>query len=553
MGILHKRVKFHAKLTLTWVVPLVLTLIFSACNMAVTTTVQPTLADTPMVDQATPSATPYILPAGYVEYLAQSGDTLAVVAAHFGVNPDQVVSQKQIPAEGLIDPGQKLYLPAFNGITTPAEILIPDSEVVFSRTAVGFDPAKFVDGYNGKLKTTTEMFIYGPTSGINIITQLAVEFSINPRILLSLLELNGKWVTNKPETPEEATYAYGYVKTNKGGLYSQTSWAIAQLNAGYYGWRAGTLNELTFTDGSKLRLAPNLNAGTVAVMVYLAQIHNQPEWLEYLHRLPEIHTSLFGDFWARARSVEPLFPAGLKQPELSLPFPNNETWNFTCGPHISWGKEGQLPWGALDFAPPLDRTGCGNSIHWATAMAPGLVIERSFLNAGLVIEDLDQDNNEQTGWVLYYMHIAGTGRVEPGTVLQTGDRIGHPSCEGGSSSGIHEHVFRKYNGEWVLADGGLPFVLSGYQAANGQKFCEGTLTRDSVVVNAYPWGNYLTKICQPDSQKCKMGTPTPRPTQTPKLTPTPRPTQTPKLTLTPRPTPSPKPTQTPKPTPTAKK
>ena len=533
MGILHKRIKFHAKFHLTWIVLLVLTLIFSACSPTATATV-----DTPTVVQATPSATPYVPPTGYEEYLAQSGDTLAVVAAHFGVNPDQVVSQKPIPAKGLIDPGQKLYLPAFPGITTPAEILIPDSEMVFSHTADGFDAVKFVDASNGKLKTFTDIRTYGTTSGINIITQWALEFSINPRILLSLLELNGKWITNKLQTRDQAVYAYGYLNPNEGGLYQQTGWAVSRLMAGYYGWRSGTLTDLTFADGSKLRLAPNLNAGTVAVMVYLAQIHNQPEWQEYLHRLVEIHTSLFGDFRARARSAEPLFPAGLKQPELLLPFPSNETWNFTCGPHVSWGKDGQPPLGALDFAPPADTTGCGNSIHWATAMAPGLIIERSIHPAGLVIEDLDKDNNEQTGWVLYYMHIAGTDRVKPGTTLQTGDRIGHPSCEGGSSSGIHEHVTRKYNGEWVPAEGGLPFVLSGYQAANGQKFCEGTLTRDSVVVKAYPWGNYLTKICQPDSQKCKMGTPTPVPTPTLRSTSTPRPTSTPRSSPTPKLTPT---------------
>jgi hypothetical protein len=40
--------------------------------------------------------------------------------------------------------------------------------------------------------------------------------------------------------------------------------------------------------------------------------------------------------------------------------------------------------------------------------------------------------------------------------LAQDDRVGHPSCEGGSSSGIHIHIARKFNGEWVLADGGLP-------------------------------------------------------------------------------------------------
>jgi LasA protease len=550
MGILHKRVKFHVNNSLTGIVLLVSAMVFSACSPAATATAT---VEPPTVVPATPSATFYVTPTGYEEYLAQSGDTLAVIAAHFGVDPGQVVSQEPIPTEGLIDPGQKLLLPAFAGITTPNEILIPDSEVVFSSTAAEFDAIQYVDATDGKLKTFTDLRTYGTTSGIKIIIQWALEFSINPRLLLSLLELNGKWITDKLQTRDQAVYAYGYVNPNEGGLYQQTGWAVSRLINGYYGWRSGTLTELTFPDGSKLRLAPNLNAGTVAVMFYLSQIHNQPEWKQSLNRLVEIHTSLFGDFRARSATVEPLFPAGLKQPELLLPFPSEETWNYTCGPHTSWGKVGQPPLGALDFAPPADRTGCGVSSHFAAAMASGLIIHRKFQPAGLVIEDLDMDNNEQTGWVLYYMHIAGTDRVQPGTVVQTGELIGHPSCEGGSSSGIHEHVARKYNGEWVPAEGGLPFVLSGYLPAIGQKFCEGTLTRDSVVVNAYPWGNYLTKICQPDSQKCKMGTPTPIPTPTLRPTSTPRSTLTPRPTPTPTATPTPKPTLTPSLTPTVKK
>jgi hypothetical protein len=85
-----------------------------------------------------------------------------------------------------------------------------------------------------------------------------------------------------------------------------------------------------------------------------------------------------------------------------------------------------------------------------------------------------------------------------GTWVEVGDRIGHPSCAGGSSSGIHIHIARKYNGEWVLAEGGLPFVLSGYQAYDKEKFCEGTLVNGDSVVQAYPWGNYLTKITRPE-------------------------------------------------------
>jgi LasA protease len=235
MGSLHRRVKSPANALIALTSILVLAMVYSACGPLVT----PTAEMTPIVVEGKPSptSTSFTPPAGYVEYRAQSGDTLAVVASHFGVEPARVVSQAPIPTRGLIDPGQKLFLPVFTGKTTSAEILIPDSEVVFSRTAVDFDPVKYMDATNGKLKDYTDLRTYGTTHGIKIISQWAQEFSINPRLLLSLLELNGKWVTDWPETPDQSLYPYGYVKYDQGGLYRQAGWAVSQLMAGYYGWR----------------------------------------------------------------------------------------------------------------------------------------------------------------------------------------------------------------------------------------------------------------------------------------------------------------------------
>lgn len=527
MAISPKRVKSPAKFLLA-----VYLLLLAACVPAVQAvpTLQITLSpsSTPLIS---PSATSFVPPAGSLEYLAQSGDTLDVVAIHFGVNPSQVVSDQPIPPQGLLDPGQKLYLPPFHEQTTPHDIRFPDSEVVYSPSAKDFDLLAYVKNVDGKLKNYIDTFTFH--SGAEVLLDWAVEFSINPRLLLTLLEWNGHWVTGNPETRDQAIYAFGFVKNSKGGLYDQTAWVCQQLNNGYYGWRSGTLTELSFPDGSKLRLAPDLNAGTVALMYYLSQFKNQAELKDSLVAIIGIHEKLFGDFTARAAAVEPLLPAGLKQPQLSLPFPANATWNYTCGPHTSWGNEGTLPLGALDFAPPSAQSGCGNSVHWVTAMADGTILQRPVLTAGLVVQELDHDNNESTGWVLYYMHIAGTGRVQPGEMVKTGDRIGHPSCEGGSSTGAHVHVMRKYNGEWIPAVGGLPFVLSGFQAGLCEQRCEGgTLTRGDVTVKSYPWGNYWTKICQPGSDRCTMGTPTPRPTLTPTITRTPPVTPSPFITPT---------------------
>ncbi|MBI2333053.1 MAG: hypothetical protein HYU84_13005, partial [Chloroflexi bacterium] len=76
------------------------------------------------------------------------------------------------------------------------------------------------------------------------------------------------------------------------------------------------------------------------------------------------------------------------------------------------------------------------------------------------------------------------GRVTPGEYLFRNERVGHPSCEGGVSNAAHLHVARKYNGEWIAADGALPYNLDGW-VSNGTGFeYDGFLTRDSQSIEA---------------------------------------------------------------------
>jgi len=67
-------------------------------------------------------------------------------------------------------------------------------------------------------------------------------------------------------------------------------------------------------------------------------------------------------------------------------------------------------------------------------------------------------------------------------------RIGHPSCEGGTASGTHVHVARKFNGEWIPADGPVPFEMSGWHAVAGERIYQGQLVRGDQVVTADPAG-----------------------------------------------------------------
>ncbi len=130
------------------------------------------------------------------------------------------------------------------------------------------------------------------------------------------------------------------------------------------------------------------------------------------------------------------------------------------------------------------------------AAAAGLVVRTG---PGLVVLDLDGDGHEQTGWVLVYLHLATKDKIQAGAWVGAGDALGHPSCEGGVATGTHLHIARKFNGEWVPADGPLPFNLGGWIAHGGTMAYKGTLTRGNETLVACTCSNYLTFITRTES------------------------------------------------------
>jgi murein DD-endopeptidase MepM/ murein hydrolase activator NlpD len=204
--------------------------------------------------------------------------------------------------------------------------------------------------------------------------------------------------------------------------------------------------------------------------------------------LAHTYQTLFGDSWLDS---EALIPGSLQQPALRFPFQAGQAWSFTGGPHAGWGS-GE-PFAALDFAPPSNETGCvvPQVDQFVISVSDGTVI-RSNLDG--VIIDLDNDGDERTGWVIFYLHLATEGRVQAGQAVKAGDRIGYPSCEGGSSTGTHVHIARKYNGEWMLASGTLAFNLEGWVAQGGSRAYAGSLTRGPLTVTACECGDSGTLV-----------------------------------------------------------
>ena len=434
-----------------------------------------------------PSDDPSIL------YYSVAGDSLQGVSLRFGVNIDEISSPSEIDRRGLLPPGQLLIIPNRLGETSSRSKLLPDSEVTFSPSTIDFDIHEYVLSAGGYLSTHSQYLgTTGITSGADVIARVAREFSVNPRLLLAALEYQSGWVYGTPSDQQLIDYPMGYKNEARQDLFQQLAWFASRVMDGYYGWKEGRRLVINFNDGSMLRLAPQLNAGSVGLMNAFTYLYDYEDWANLLYAEENFfmhYERMFGSPWIRAQAVEPLIPADIVQPEMILPFEPNVTWAFTGGPHAAWSAADV--WAALDFAPPSAETGCHESPAWVVASTAGLVVRSG---NGVVVVDMDGDGYEQTGWTMLYLHIATKNRVPVGTWLEVGDRIGHPSCEGGRSTGTHVHIARRYNGEWVAADGPLPFELSGWTARAASVPYKGWLIRDEEIVYASTAAHYLTHI-----------------------------------------------------------
>ena len=426
-------------------------------------------------------------------YYTQSGDTLPVIATRFGVNVNDIdSSDKTLSPTGLLPPDTLLLIPHMLVNTTSPVKIVPDSALVYSPSAVDFDTEAYVNEAGGYLSEYKEWLGSTEwTSGAEIVERIAIENSIDPRLLLALIEYESGWVFGQPSNPKQEDYPLGKVDLSLKGLYSQLAWAVNQLSVGYYGWREGWVTDITFSDGVTARLAPDLNSGTVAIQNFFAQISDTPGWLGALdatNGLPALYERMYGNPWVRAMDYEPLYPPNLTQPQMVLPFMIDQIWSYTGGPHGAWERDGARA--AVDFAPGSTESGCAKSYAWVVASAPGLVVRQG--NGALVV-DLDGDGKEQTGWNLLYLHITDPA-VKVGDWVETGDFLGHPSCEGGIATGTHVHFARKYNGEWISADGPLPMLLSGWTVHAGKNPYEGIMTRGDSSISASIYGSYESQL-----------------------------------------------------------
>ena len=436
---------------------------------------QPNVTITPM-----PTRPPYS-PGELVDYIAQTGDTLTSLASHFNTTVAEILAANSfIPADATtMPPGMPMKMPIYYRPFWGSQYqILPDSLFINGPAQVGFDTSTFVAQHPGWLKEYTEYAFDGNRSGAEIIDYVALNYSVSPRLLLALLEYQDGALSLASLPEESRQYPLGYHDYQHQGLYMQLVWAANLLNNAYYEWRDGELVEFDHLTGRIEGIDPWQNAASVALQYYFSRLVDGDSYAIAVAQdgFALSYKNLFGDPW---QAVSIHIPGSLVQPNLALPFLPGLTWAYTGGPHTGFGL-GE-PLAAIDFAPGAIASGCVPTNEFATAVAPGVVVRS---DDAAVVLDLDGDGDERTGWVVFYYHIETKDRVPVGKVLNTGDPIGHPSCEGGRTTGTHVHIARKYNGEWIPADGIVPYNLGGWVAHKGSAEYQGTLTKGGQTIVA---------------------------------------------------------------------
>jgi murein DD-endopeptidase MepM/ murein hydrolase activator NlpD len=344
-------------------------------------------------------------------------------------------------------------------LAASSNLLLPDSEVINSPGSKNFDTAAFVTFQGGFLTQYRELVAGTWLSGAEIVERVALNHSINPRLLLAILEYRSGWVSD-PRRPIGDDFYFPIRTANRihQGLHIQLSWVANVLSRGYYGWH----ENVTDIGESEPRVTV-ANPGTAALRQFLEEVCSSSD-CEF--DLMDTYRQLFGD---PLEKMVDLNLEDLDQPDLILPFPGTNQWILTGGPHGAWGPDS--PWAALDFAPkwdPLRRT----SDMEVVAVADGVVAR---LDHGILVLDLDGDEYEQTGWSILYLHLVALEGIAQGDSVLQGQIIGEASSAGGVAGGDHIHLARKYDGVWIPASGPVPFKLGTWRVRTGAEAYEGEL------------------------------------------------------------------------------
>jgi hypothetical protein len=351
-----------------------------------------------------------------------------------------------------------------------AQPVISDGQFVWGPNAADFDPHAYLQARASPLLPYSDhLALWADYS------------SVNPQVLLAVLEINLGWVTSiDPSVTADqirdqiestamdlamAFYEHLYIW---GARRPQSQSAPA----------AGPV--ILFDDGFAQLLDPATSSGSYAVARVLGSgppaegLQAQAAAADGTQGFDQVFGSLFPgeDPLDASNQITALAapPADL----LQLPFPLGATW-IASGAHSWNGGSYPPPFSSLDFF--TGGATCSNPPNlYAVAAATGAATRPFGYQCWL---ELDHGG----GWVTSYYHLRNLYSGAPLTRNGKAGTIACELCAGGFSTGPHVHFSLKFNGAYASLEG---VKLSGWTVHVGAiPYDGGSFTRGGVTLNPY--------------------------------------------------------------------
>ncbi len=348
--------------------------------------------------------------------------------------------------------------------------ILSDGQFVWGPNADGFESAAYLAERESPLQPYA--------SDIDL---WASYTSVNPMVLLAVLEIQQGWVSSLPSEMSEDSV--------RGTIESTAMQLATRFYEHLYLWGARRPPEdpqpsgdpvLLFSDGSAGTLDRSLPSGTYAVLSVLGQSSASWQFDAMLapsasaQGFPAVFGTLFPtvDPLDESNSITPL--AAPPDDLLQLPFPLGATWNAS-GPHSWNGGSYPPPFSSLDFF--TGGSTCSDPANvFTVAAAYGSAKRPDDYRCWLEL-------NHGDGWVTSYYHLQ---HLYSGAPLTRNGKVGTIACEvcaGGFATGPHVHFSLKYNGAYVSLEG---VKLSGWTVHVGDvAYDSGSYERDGVFLNPY--------------------------------------------------------------------
>jgi len=255
-----------------------------------------------------------------VDYVAQSGDNLDLLSLRFGTTPSEILfSNPEIPKDiTTLPPGYPMKMPIYYiPFWGPSYQIIPDAAFVYGPDLLDFDLHVFLDSTNGWFKHYGAFIQEKYRNAAGIIKYYAENYSLNPKLLLALVEYQTGALSNPERDPSQESTFLGFENYHS-SVELQISYAADLLNDGFYRYFNGELTSLVLENGIIENIDPWQNSATVALHYYFSQVYQGEAYKKAIgpDGFAKTFKDLFGDPWQRNLTV---LPGSLTQPQFILP------------------------------------------------------------------------------------------------------------------------------------------------------------------------------------------------------------------------------------------